>query len=142
MRWSTALKLKAAAVAWCAPGVGAARVVAGSAIGVDAEKDLSILDRVRVLDEDVPHDARELGLDLVHDLHCLDDAEDLSFRDARPCRDVSRRPGLWGPVEGPDHGRLELEPLGLGLRLGRLRLAYCGSTLGGRCAQRGWRSGH
>src|SRR5688572_20493418 len=68
----TALKLNG--VAPLAAPVGAA-AVAGLAIGIDPEEDLSVLDRMRVLHRDLLDDARELGLDLVHDLHRLDDAE-------------------------------------------------------------------
>src|SRR5215208_4556769 len=46
-----------------------------SAIGVDAEEDLSVLHRMRVGGDELAHHAVELRLDLVHDLHRLDDAE-------------------------------------------------------------------
>src|SRR5687767_3858858 len=45
-----------------------------SAIGVDSEEDLAELHRLRVLHAHLADHTGDLGLDLVHDLHCLDDA--------------------------------------------------------------------
>src|SRR5919199_4277850 len=95
------------------PGAAWGAVV-GLAIGVDPEEDLAVLHGLRVLDPDLPDDARELRLDLVHDLHRLDDAEHLSLRDARAHRNVRFRTGLRRSVERADHRRLHLE-------VGRLR---------------------
>src|SRR5262245_22122006 len=64
------LKLNGAAL------VSAAKPV-GSAMGINPEKNLSELDRLRVLDADLPNHAAELRLDLVHDFHRLDDANRL-----------------------------------------------------------------
>src|SRR4051795_9159768 len=49
----------------------------GLAIGIDPEQDLSVFDRLRVLDENLTNDPRVIGFDLVHDFHRLDDADDL-----------------------------------------------------------------
>src|SRR5579862_7517452 len=75
-----ALKLNAAGAASAGGGVVAG--AAGLAIGGDPEKHLSVLHGVRVLDQDFFHHPRELGLDLVHDLHRFDDADHLAPRDA------------------------------------------------------------
>src|SRR5687767_2930436 len=50
----------------------------GSAIGIHPEEDLSELDRLRILDADLADDAGDFRLDLVHDLHRLDDADGLA----------------------------------------------------------------
>src|ERR671916_1614497 len=92
-----------------AAGAAWGAVVAGLAIGVDPEEDLAVLHGLRVLNPDLPDDARELGLDLVHDLHRLDDAEHLPLRDARAHRNVRFRARLGRRVEGADHRRLDLE---------------------------------
>src|SRR5919206_1678752 len=107
-----ALKLKGAwaSGAYCWPG---ARAVVGLAIGVDPEEDLAVLDGLRVLHQDLSNHARVLGLDLVHDLHRLDDAQDLPLIDARAGRNVRPGPRLGGRVEGADHRRLDLEQLRL-----------------------------
>src|SRR6476469_465012 len=59
----------------CPPEAGAAAGagVDGSAIGIHAVEDLPELDRLRVFDQHFADDSRDLGLDLVHDLHRLDD---------------------------------------------------------------------
>src|SRR5688572_30678796 len=44
-------------------------------LGRDLEERLTVLDRCTVLDEDSDHGAGNVGLDLVHQLHRLDDAE-------------------------------------------------------------------
>src|SRR5437899_7686543 len=55
----------------------------GSDIRIHPEEDLAELDRLRVFDADFPHHAPELGLDLVHDLHRLNDADGLTRADSR-----------------------------------------------------------
>src|SRR5918998_4552465 len=77
--WSTPLSWNVEGAAWGAAGDA---VVAGLAIRVDPEEDLAVLHGLRVLHPDLPDDARELRLDLVHDLHRFDDAEHLPLRDA------------------------------------------------------------
>src|SRR5512136_491024 len=69
-----------------ASGGGAA--VAGSR-GPDGEERVPVLDRLPVLGVDLHNLARHLGLDLVHQLHGLDDAEHLSHFD--PVADVDER---------------------------------------------------
>src|ERR1051326_927903 len=97
---STALKLippdgAPAAAGAAVPGPeGAGACCAGLAIRIDPEQRLAVLDGLRVLDEDLAHDARELGLDFVHDLHRLDDAQDLALLDAIADRDVGLRSRL------------------------------------------------
>src|SRR5512141_2828224 len=68
----------------CPPEAGAAAGagVVGSAIGVHAEEGLPELDGLRVFDQHLADDPRDLGLDLVHDLHRLDDADRLARRHA------------------------------------------------------------
>src|SRR5512144_779839 len=65
-----ALKLNAAR---CGAAVSWSCATVGLAIGINPEEHLPVLDGVRVLNRDFRDDARELGLDLVHDLHRLDD---------------------------------------------------------------------
>src|SRR6188768_3926220 len=79
-------------------GVSAAAAV-GSPIGVDPEQHLAILHGRGVVHENLAHDARELGFDLVHDLHRLDDAHGLARRDARAHLDIGIGPGLRTLVE-------------------------------------------
>src|SRR5689334_20284416 len=55
-----------------------------SPMRIHPEKDLAELDRLRVLRGDLTNDARDLGFDLIHDLHRFDDAHDLPHRDPRP----------------------------------------------------------
>src|SRR5688500_17522884 len=97
----TALKSKADA--------GAAAGLAWLAILIDAEEHLTVLHRMRVLREHFLHHAGELGLDLVHDLHRLDDAQRLSLRDTL-ARSYECLPARLGRVVvRTDHRRLHLE---------------------------------
>src|SRR4051794_1379605 len=64
------------------PGPGAARshvslqrVQRPPVDGVQLEQELAEFDGLRVLDEDRAHDPVDVGLDLVHELHRLEDAE-------------------------------------------------------------------
>src|SRR3954468_12393019 len=94
---------------------GVAATVASGAVGLairrDTEKDLPVFNRLRVLHEHLAHDAAEFGLDLVHDLHRFDDADDLAVRDAIADRTECLRARLGGRVERADHRRLDLEQL-------------------------------
>src|SRR5262245_34435083 len=47
--------------------------------GFDQKERLAVLDSLTVLDEDLGHSPGRLDLDFVHELHRLDDADDLSF---------------------------------------------------------------
>src|SRR3954464_6877923 len=110
--WSTALKLKALAAPVGAAVSGAAAVAAacvGLAIRVYAEKHLTVLHGLSVLGEHLANGAAVLGLDLVHDLHRLDDAEDLTLRHAIANGDIRLRPRLRCVVKGPHHRRLHFE---------------------------------
>src|SRR6266545_2843814 len=102
LRWTicvmAALKLNVAGAAWGAAGMG-----------VHPEEELSELDGLGILYEHLPHDARDLGLDFVHDLHRFDDADDLARRDPVPGLDVRLGAGLGSRVERPDHGRFDLD---------------------------------
>src|SRR5215207_10805588 len=120
LKLNTGAALGAGAAPPCAtagPGATAARAVTGvrrdSAIRVDAEQDLAVLHGVRVLHDDLAHHAAELRLDLIHDLHRLDDAENLPFGDARPLGYVGIRARLRRGVKRSHHRRLHLEQLGL-----------------------------
>src|SRR5690606_18771833 len=77
------------------------------------EQRLSVLHRLAVLHEDRLDDARRVGLDLVHELHRLDDADGLAFLDAVAHLDEGLRVRRRGPVERADHGRLDDVALGL-----------------------------
>src|SRR6266550_3080973 len=104
LRWTmwvmAALKLKVACPAWGASGMG-----------VHPEEELSELDGLGVLHEHLPHHARDLGLDFVHDLHRFDDADDLARRDPAPGLDVRVGAGFGSRVERPDHGRFDLDQM-------------------------------
>src|SRR4029450_13474128 len=51
----------------------------GSGPGVEQEERLGVLHGLPVVDQDLDDPACRLGLDLVHELHGLDDAEHLAF---------------------------------------------------------------
>src|SRR6476661_9894247 len=65
-----------------------------SAIGIHPEEDLAELHRLRVIGHDLAHDAGDLSLDFVHDLHRLDDAHRLARRDPGPRLHVRIGAGL------------------------------------------------
>jgi elongation factor P len=73
--------------------------------GLDHEERLAVLDRPSVLDEDSDDPAAELGLDLVHHLHRLDDTHDRVRLNLLVLRYVWRLVGSGGGVEGADHWR-------------------------------------
>src|SRR6266508_3220393 len=85
-----------------------------SPMRIHPEKDLAELHRLRVLCGNLANHARNLRLDLVHDLHRLDNAHHLSH--VHPAADlhVRLRGGFGRLVECPDHRRLDLEELGAG----------------------------
>src|SRR5918993_1531123 len=90
--------------------------------------------------DDLP---RDVGDDLVHQLHRLDDAKGLSGADRIPHLDIDVLTGSRRSVEGPDHGRAHSVQT---VHLGRvLRLASLGNALGPRCGlvgrRRGWNLG-
>src|SRR6185436_5214220 len=75
-----------------------------SAIGIHPEQHLAELDRLDVLDRDLSDHAGDFRLDLIHDLHCFDDADRLPWADPVAHLDVGLRAGLGCFVEGADHG--------------------------------------
>ena len=117
----------------------------GLAIRVDSEEHLPVFDWMSVLNANFFYHSVEFGLDLVHDFHGLDDAEDLTFRNT--CADRHIRFGTWvGPrIERPDHGRFHLEKV----RLHRLGFRGLGldrrhgfDEMPERGCLRGWSSQH
>src|SRR5437867_5848126 len=83
-------------------------VCGASGMGIHPKERLSELDGLGVFHQDLADQPRDLGLDLVHDLHGFDDAHHLSRGDAAPHLRVGLRPGLGSGVERPHHGRLDL----------------------------------
>src|SRR3990167_3988432 len=77
---------------------------------LDDEQRLAELDRLTVLAEDLDDLAGLVRLDLVHDLHGLDDADRLAFPDF--AADLDKGLAAWAgrAVEGADHGRLDGVP--------------------------------
>src|SRR5439155_623018 len=108
-----------------------------SGMRIHAEEGLSELDRLSVFHADFAHQPRDFGLDLVHDLHRLDDADDLPGGDPTPRLDIGRRPRLGCRVERPDHRGLDLHELRLSrdTRRGDAGLG-AGSARGYRTARR------
>src|SRR3954468_18365949 len=104
---------------------GAGAAAAGvSAIGIDPEEDLTVLHRLGIVHTDLPDDAGNLGLDLVHDLHRLDDADRLSRAHPGPHLGVRFRPRLGRLVERPYHGRLDVLEGGRGCPRGIPSIAF------------------
>src|SRR5438034_820608 len=89
-------------------------LVGASGMRVHSEEGLSELDWLGILHADFAHQARDFGLDLVHDLHRFDDADDLPGGHATPGLDVRLRPRLGCSVERADHRGLDLDELRLG----------------------------
>src|SRR5438045_2474155 len=83
----------------------------------DQEERLPVLHRLAVFDEDRLHRPGDVRLDLVQELHGLDDAKGLSLGHRLADFDERRGRGRGGPIEGPNHGGLE----GVARRLGRDR---------------------
>src|SRR5215813_8152887 len=82
---------------------------------LDREQPLAVLHRLPVLHVDIGDFPFVLGVDLVHQLHCFDDAEHLPLLHGRTDLHKRRRPRLRGAIEGADdrrldHGELDLRP--------------------------------
>src|SRR5258705_3022960 len=83
-----------------------------SPMRIHPEKGLAELYRLRVLRGDLANDTRDLGFDLVHDLHRFDDADHLPHIHAAAHLHVGLRGRLRRLVERSHHRRLDLEELG------------------------------
>src|SRR5579862_78555 len=70
---------------------------------LELEQQLAVLHGLGIANVDLADDAFDLRLDLVHQLHRLEDAEGLSRRNGIAFLDERRRTGLWAAVEGADH---------------------------------------
>src|SRR5437899_512314 len=103
-----------------------------SGMRIHPEEGLSELDRLGVFHTHFPDQPGDFGLDLVHDLHRFDDAHHLTRGDAAAALHVRRRARLGRRVERADHGRLDLDQLGLGGRAG-------GGGRAGRAGTERWR---
>src|SRR5471032_54756 len=102
------------------------RVERSAVDGLELEEQLTVLDRVRVADVDLVHETHHLGLDLVHQLHRLEDAERLPRCDGVALLDERCRAGCGRAVEGADHRALDPHE-GVLSRLDRLVVAGRGS---------------
>src|SRR3990172_9254883 len=104
---------------------------------LEHDERLAVLDRLAVVDQDRLDHPILVGLDLVHELHRLDDADRLPRLDGVADLDERLGVGRRRAGEGPDHRRLDDVPLGRGGRLGRRRsLARRGGADGGRGRRR------
>src|SRR5262245_45786393 len=89
-----------------------------TAVGeLELEQELPVLDRLGVLRVDRADDARVLDLDLVHELHRLEDAERLAGHDDVSDADERARSRLRGTVERPHHRRLDADQTGGGRQI-------------------------
>src|SRR6516225_1686270 len=79
----------------------------------DGKQCLPVLDRLPVHDELALDDAADFRLNLVHELHALDDAEDLARLD--PFAYADERGGIWRGrfVERADDGRFDQHQVGI-----------------------------
>src|SRR5713101_8869212 len=77
---------------------------AGPSDGLEPEKLLSVFDRASVLDQRLQQASRLLGLDLVHQLHRLHDAEHLPLLHHLAHLHERRVVRRGGAVEGADEG--------------------------------------
>src|SRR6185436_9880040 len=86
-----------------APVPGLAR----AARRADGKEPLAVLDGLAVLHVDLHELAVALGVDLVHQLHCFDDAEHLPLPHLLAGLDKGLRARLRGRVERADDRRLD-----------------------------------
>src|SRR5262249_44545277 len=73
-----------------------------SAIATDGEERIAVLDGLAALAVHLDHLPRHLGLDLVHELHRFDDAQDLAHAHAVADVHERRRVGVGSAVERAD----------------------------------------
>src|SRR5262245_45204357 len=105
---------------------------------LELEQELSELDGLRVVDVDRADDPLALRLDLVHQLHRLEDAERLAGPDGVADLHERRSVRVRRPVEGADHRRLDAqEPVRGRLHGDGRRLAGRGERGRGRLPRRG-----
>src|SRR5512145_234408 len=78
---------------------------AAVSVETEAEERLAVLHRLGVLRVDLGDHAVGVALDLVHELHRLDDAQDLPLPDPVPDAHVRRRIGGGRRVERADDRR-------------------------------------
>src|SRR5262245_34204539 len=81
---------------------------ARSGLRVDEEERLAELDGLAIVHQDPGDAPGHLGLNLIHELHRLDDAEHLPVLHHVALLDIGRGIGGGGAVEGAHHGRLHL----------------------------------
>src|ERR1700680_4283119 len=81
----------------------------------DGEEPLPVLYGLPAFDVDIDDLAVVLRVDLVHQLHRLDDAEHLPLRHRRPDLDEGRRTRLRRAIEGTDDRRIDDGELDLGV---------------------------
>src|ERR1035438_2943773 len=81
--------------------------------GTDGKQSLPVLHRLPVHDQLALDDAAGFGLDLIHQLHALDNAEDLAGLHAFADADEGWGLGRGGLVEGSDDGGLDQDEVGV-----------------------------
>src|SRR5688572_21046316 len=107
-------------------------------ISAEDEKRLAVFHGLAVLHEDGLDDAGDIRLDLVHELHRLDDADGVALLYRLPDFHEGLGVGRWRPVERPDHGRLDDRAFRAGRGLGgrRCRRGPGGPRVGRRRSHR------
>src|ERR1700733_9154028 len=90
--------------------------------GPDAKEGFSVFHWLAVLYELALDDAGHVRLDLVHQLHGFDDAEDFAGRYMVSNAHEGRRVGRSGFVKRADDGALRVDQLGFGFGRGRVCL--------------------
>src|SRR5580704_12863448 len=81
--------------------------------GPDAKEGFSVFHRLAVLNELALDDARNVGFNLVHQLHGFDNAENLAGSDVLADAHEGRRVGRGGFVKSPYDGTLGVKKLGI-----------------------------
>src|ERR1700724_3533277 len=77
----------------------------------DAKEGFSVFHRLTILNELALDDAGDVGIDLVHELHRFDDAENLPGRHVLPNPHERRRFRRGSFIESTDNGTLGVEQL-------------------------------